>query len=150
FSLQKIQDGSEGNTDIVFRIRLSQVNTTGSAVTVQIADTSAGTASAGDDYQVFGGTVTIPNGQQTSDYTVSVIDDDDLEDIYETVQASISNASEGDISTAAATASITDNETGEISIEKIEDATENPAVSGQIRVSLDKANHSTEYIGVTY
>ncbi len=151
-SISTQQHGNEeGAIAIRYRVQLSQVNTTGSPVTVGISDSQEGSATSNSDYQAFGGTVSIPNGQQYTDYTVTVIDDNDLEDSYETVEAVLSNPSEGEIGIASATATITDNDTATMTVEATQaTAHENPATDGVFTIALDKSNHGTEPILVTY
>ncbi len=151
-SISKLNDGSEaGPVHIMFRVQLSQVNTTGSSYTVDISDTGNGTATVGSDYQAFGGTVTIPNGQQYADYIVEVIDDEDLENVAETVEAKLSNPSEGEIGVANATAIITDNETAQVTITATKpNANENPSEDGEFTISLDTENKGTDPILITY
>jgi hypothetical protein len=143
--------GEDGAVAIRYRVQLSQTNTTGSPVTVEISDSHEGSATSVEDYESFGGTVSIPDGQQYTDYTVTVIDDNDLENLYETVEAVVSNPSEGELGVASATATITDNDTAGMTIEATQPAAhENPATDGVFTITLDKPNHGTEPILITY
>ncbi|MGZ2372086.1 Calx-beta domain-containing protein, partial [Ancylomarina sp. YFZ004] len=107
------QGNEDAPTDIVYTVTLSSPNNTGSPITFDIDDAGTGTASSGVDYTAIasGATITVANGSSTGTFTVAVIDDGLLE-TTETVIATISNSSNGDvsISTASAAASITDDE----------------------------------------
>jgi len=151
-TITKLDDGHEtGPSNIRFRVQLSQVNATGSPFTVHISDTNAGSATSGSDYQAFGGTINIPNGQQYADYSVTVIDDADLENIEETVEAKLENPSEGELGIDTATATITDNETANVTVTATQaTAHENPASDGEFTISLDKENKGTNPILITY
>jgi hypothetical protein len=103
-----------GPVDIVFTVTLSMVNSTGAAITFDLASIG-GSAASGLDYAAIpgGAQISIANGATTGTYTVTVNDDALVEGI-ETLQAQISNPSLAalTIGTGTATATITDNDTG--------------------------------------
>jgi hypothetical protein len=106
--------GSEaGPTSIVYTVTLSATNNTGTGIAFDVTN-SGGTATSGSDFTSFGGAgaISVANGATTGTLTVPVINDAILE-ATETVQATISNSSNAAvaITTASATANITDNET---------------------------------------
>ncbi len=151
-SITTQQHGTEeGAVAIRYRVQLSQVNTTGSPVTVELSDSQEGSATSNTDYQAFGGTVSVPDGQQYTDYTVTVTDDSDLEDPYETVEAVLSNPSEGELGVVSATATITDNDTATVTVEATQAiANENPSSDGVLTIILDKPNNGTTPVIVDY
>ncbi len=107
------QGDEDGPVNIVYTITLPYTNSTGSAITFDIDDAGTGSATSGSDYTAIpaNAQISVANGSQTGTYTVSVIDDAVSEGV-ETVMATISNPSVSSIAitTAFATATITDNE----------------------------------------
>ena len=150
WALTKFQDGAEqGAEDIVFRVQLSQPNSTGSDLTATVTDQGSGSAAA-DDYAAFGSSVTIAPGAEYADVHVAVLDDARLER-SETVAAALSDISEGDLAVSNATALITDNDTAVLSITANQpSAQENPSANGQFTISLDKPNESTAPVIIAY
>ncbi len=105
-------DGAEGDssTPVNFTVTLDKANATGAPVQFTVA--FSGTATPGDDYtDTATGTVTIADGAQTATITLPVLDDAVYEG-DETVIATLSNPSDTSVTigTAAATATITDND----------------------------------------
>lgn len=150
WSVTTLNGGTENTTDITFRVQLSQSNATGHDLTAQLSDSGTGSATSGGDFAVFDGSVTIPDGDAWADVTVSVLDDALLERT-ETIGATLSSPSEGDVAVAAATATITDDETAQLSIEAAQStASENPAVNGRFTITLYKTNDATAPILVNY
>jgi|GEM_PF-1534724 len=150
-NLTTTTNGDEnGPVDIIYTVTLNHVNDTGSAITATISDSGNGTASSGDDYEAFGGTVSIADGQQSTTYTVAVKDDDDLEGT-ESVEAVLSNPSEGAIGIASATATIADDDTATATIIASDAlATENPSDNGAFEIILSKPNMRGVPIEFTY
>ncbi|MCP3662914.1 MAG: hypothetical protein GY696_10520, partial [Gammaproteobacteria bacterium] len=98
-----------GPTSIVYTVTLAAVNNTGSAITFDSAF-SGGTAIAADYTDVSGvATISVADGASTGTLSVPVIDDALLE-ATETLELTISNASDAaiNIATASASANITD------------------------------------------
>ena len=107
-SIAKTSDGKEDITNTVFTVTVTPQNSSGSAITGNIAYT--GTATNGTDYATGVTTFSIPNGSATDTITLLTTTDTLVEET-ETVIATISNASEGStIDRASATANITDND----------------------------------------
>ncbi|MGB4758812.1 MAG: Calx-beta domain-containing protein [Candidatus Saccharimonadales bacterium] len=152
WDIEKTSDGSEeGSEPVVYTVRLSKVNATGGDVTATLETHGSSSATAGDDYEAFDGdTVTIPNGQQSIEIEVPVVDDNDLEGT-ETLGAVLVDPSEGTLGVSTATASITDNETATIAIEATDnEAAENPADNGTFEITLSKINRRATPIIITY
>jgi hypothetical protein len=110
-SIAKTTDGAENGsgspTDAVYTITVTPSNTTGSAITGNIAYT--GTASEGTDYATGATTFSIADGQSTATITLDVTEDTTVEGT-ETAIATISSPSTGSLGTASATANITDDD----------------------------------------
>src|SRR6185503_13662898 len=106
-------NGAEGGANVQYTVTMSKANSTGSPITFDIAR-SGGTAIDGTDITAIAGgaQVTIANGASSGTFSVVVLNDL-LLDGTRTLQATISNPSNGGvtISGATATANITDNET---------------------------------------
>ncbi|WP_150452087.1 Calx-beta domain-containing protein [Arenibacter lacus] len=86
------QDASENPLiSGTFTVSLNTTNTTGSPISIQY--NVDGTATAGDDYFALSGTVSIPNGQNSSTISVTPIDDDEVEADIETVIVSLAPGS---------------------------------------------------------
>ncbi len=88
-SVNKISDGSEPSTDIVFRISLDRANATGSSISGDI--NYSGAATEGVDY-VAVNNFSINNGSDFIDINLSIIDDN-LAELNESVILTISNIS---------------------------------------------------------
>lgn len=84
----RVVEGSSGNTNFAFDVRLS--NPTVQVVTVDYA-TANGTAAAGSDYVASSGTVTIPAGSSTATINMSITGDTTIEP-DETFTITLSNA----------------------------------------------------------
>lgn len=150
WSITTQQNGAENGDSATFRVQLSQQNITGDSVTATISDPMSGSASKDSDYTAFSATVTVPNGASYVDVTVPVLDDNLLERT-ETIGATLSAPSEGDITVASATATISDDETAGLTIETTQPtAKENPAQNGQFTVTLDKTNSSSAPVIISY
>ena len=131
-----------GPVSIVYTVTLSVVNSSGSAVTFDIAS-SGGTATSGSDYGAISGTVSIADGATTGTKTVTVINDVLVEGT-ETVQATISNSSNSAfvITGASATANITDNDTGTAALSATTSGDEAGPVSVVYTVTLSATNNT--------
>ena len=102
----------EGSGPAVFTVRLNRSST--EVVTVDYA-TSDGTAAAGDDYDAAEGSLSIPVGLTTGEISVAVVDDD-ITEVAETFDVTLSNPGNAVIAEGAATATIRDNEQPNITI----------------------------------
>ena len=133
--------GVEGGADLVFTVTLDKVNDTGSAITFDLAASGGSATGGGVDYGAFG-QISVADGASTGSLTVSVTDDGDLETLVETVEATISNPSNGDVTigTATATADITDNETATADLSVTTQGDENGPTDIEFTVTLDKVN----------
>lgn len=152
WDIEKTSDGNEEDSEpVVYTVSLSKPNATGGDVTATIETHGNSSATAGDDYEAFDGdTVTIPNGQQSIDVEIPVVDDSDLEGT-ETLGAVLADPSEGTLGISTATASIADNETATVTIEATDsEAAENPADNGVFELTLSKVNRRAAPILVTY
>ncbi|MCP5016276.1 MAG: hypothetical protein GY938_13545, partial [Ketobacter sp.] len=143
-------DGDEaGQVAIVYTVTLDKVNNTGSAITFDIADAGTGTATSGSDYTAIpgGATISVADGSATGTYSV-VVTDDTLFENDETLEATISNASDAaiNIAAASATATISDSDNVAGSIDATLSVTTDGAEAGSAAivytVTLDKANNT--------
>ncbi|MCP4271882.1 MAG: hypothetical protein GY781_07935, partial [Gammaproteobacteria bacterium] len=112
--LSVTQHGSEtGPTTIIYTVTLNNTNNTGSAISFDLTDAGTGTATSGTDYTAFGGAgvISVANGASTGQLVV-VVADDALSEDTETVDATLTNASDADVTITGlnATANITDND----------------------------------------
>lgn len=121
------QGHETGPVNIVYTVTLSRINGTDSAITFDFDDLLTGTATAGSDYTAIpaAAKISVANGASTGTIAVPVMNDTTVE-LTETLKVGISNSSSAlvTISTAAATANITDNDTATF---QINDATVNEA-----------------------
>ncbi|HJQ22076.1 MAG TPA: Calx-beta domain-containing protein [Gemmatimonadaceae bacterium] len=145
-SLSVTTQGAEAAvpTSIVYTVTLSSANNTGGPITFDVAH-SGGTATSGSDFTAFGGlaAISVANGSSSGTLTVPVTDDALLEGA-ETVQATISNPSNPQITitTASATATITDNETATASIAATTQGDETGPVAIVYTVTLSSTNNT--------
>ena len=137
-AIAKTVDAAEPSTHGQFTVTVTPTNISGAAITGTVA--YSGTATSGTDYIAPLASFSIPNGSSTAVLDFAVIDDTLVEGT-ETVTAMISAPSVGTITTAAATANITDNDTYTLSIAKTTDAAE-PSTNGQFTVTVTPANSS--------
>jgi Tol biopolymer transport system component len=105
---------AEGNT-AVFTVTLSK--SISKAVTVTFA-TADGTATAGSDYDVTNGTLTIPAGQTTATISVPTTDDS-LPENAETFRVNLSNPANASITAGVGTGTITSDDVAKISISSV-------------------------------
>ena len=100
--------GTEGDGNMAFEVRLSQVSS--DAVRVDYA-TQGGTATQGTDYTATSGTLTFsPGGDLTQMIAVAIRDDALYEAQDETFMVTLSNASNAELADAEATGTIIDND----------------------------------------
>jgi hypothetical protein len=100
-------EGNSGSTNFLFNVTLSVATTT--PVTVKYS-TANGTATAGSDYTATSGTLTIPAGQTTGQIAVPVLGDTTVE-ANETFTVTLTTPSGATLSRAAATGTITNDDT---------------------------------------
>ena len=147
-----IQGDETGPVAIVFTVTLSQVNSTGTAITFELDDLLTGSAASGLDYTAIpaNAQITVANGANSGSLSVAVTDDANLEAL-ETLDAQISGSSNAAvlITGANATASITDNETATVSIIANDPAAGEPANPGQFTVSLSQVSSVDTTISYT-
>ena len=96
----------EGDGAVTFTITRNGDSSGTSSVQYATAD---GSAVAGDDYTAASGTITFEAGEVSKEVTVDIIDDN-VDDDGEDFALSLSDAIDATITTASATASITDND----------------------------------------
>jgi hypothetical protein len=107
-SIAKTTDGVEGGANAVFTVSVSPSNSSGSAITGDIA--YSGSATNGTDYATGATRFSIASG--SSDVIITLnITDDSSDESTETIIATISGASVGTIGTSNDTANITDDDT---------------------------------------
>ena len=103
-----VTEGDSGTTNLTFTVTLSAAS--GQQVTVDYADATTGTATAGIDYTaIAGGTLTFTAGTTSRTFDVSVTGDT-LDEANETVVVTLSNAGNATLATASGTGTITDND----------------------------------------
>ncbi len=102
-----VAEGNSGTTNLAFTVMLSKASST--AVTVNYA-TANGTATAGADYTAAGGTVTFAPGVLSQQVNVAVAGDTAVESA-ETFTVALSSPNGATLGTAAATGTITNDDT---------------------------------------
>ncbi|HET9453323.1 MAG TPA: hypothetical protein VFO66_03475, partial [Gemmatimonadaceae bacterium] len=101
---------TEGS-DVVFTVTLSKQNVTGSAITFDLAR-SGGTSTVTDDHGAVTASISVANNQSAGTANVTTVDDALLE-LDETLQGTISNSSNADVTfVAAGVGTATINESG--------------------------------------
>jgi len=150
-SIALLSNGAEPSTPIQFEVTLSQVNTTGSNITLNYGFTG-GSAIGGSDYNNSVTSVIIPNGQSKAIISIPVLDDN-LFEVTEDVEVTLQSATAGVIiatgASAKAKASIMDNEALIVSLVGASNANESdPSIS--FSLSLNNPNIMGENIIVTY
>ncbi len=108
-SSPSVAEGAAGSTTtLTFEVKLSAES--GKQVTVAWADAGSGTATSGTDYAAFaGGTLTFAPGDTLKDVAVTV-NGDVIDELNETVEVTLSGATNATISTATGTGTITDDD----------------------------------------
>jgi hypothetical protein len=105
--------------DLIYEVTLSKLNQSGSSLMFDLVDTNFGSASKGVDYVEIpeDAKISIPHGQSTGTYAVSLIDDLQIEN-DETIELQISNPSLGgmSISSPIAMGTITDNDVASLQV----------------------------------
>ena len=131
------QGDESGPVDILYTVTLSQQNHTGAAITFDLAFTD-GNAVAGSDYTDTSGVgvISVAAGATTGTLVVPVLDDATLEAL-ETLEATLSNPSNGAVTVTGptATANITDDDTAQVTVAATTPASE-PGTNGQFTISL--------------
>ena len=108
-SSPSVTEGAAGSTaTLSFQVKLTPES--GQQVTVAWADAGSGTATSGTDYAALsGGTLTFAAGDTLKTVAVTV-NGDDLDEPNETVEVTLSSATNATISTATGTGTITDDD----------------------------------------
>ncbi len=144
-----IAGNETGPVGIEYTVTLSATNTTGSAITFDFDDLGTGTATSGSDYTAVdaAATISVADGSTTGTITIPVSDDSDFEGT-ETVIAQISNVSVSGVSitTASATADISDDETVDAVLSVTTAGDENGPVSIEYTVTLSATNNTGSVI----
>jgi len=147
-------EASEEGDNALFRIRLSETNSSGEAI--EIGYEIGGTATNGEDYTSLSGSVSIADGEINAPIEIEVIDDEAVEG-DETVTLTISSANLPDGITlgdnSEGTATITDND--EMTFEAVASLTVEASEADEggstlFTFSLDKTNDSGAAIGLQY
>jgi len=99
---------SASESDGTARIILERTDGSDGAVTVDYT-TSNGSATAGSDYTATSGRLRFADGQTRKAFTISINNDSEVES-DETLEISLSNASDGSLGRSAATLTITDDD----------------------------------------
>ena len=144
---------AEPGTDGVFTVSLDAPSDTDTVISYTVGgDATAGSGSAGDDYQSLGGTVTITAGATSATIDVSVFDDLTLED-DETVIVTLDNVDSGDadisIDATPAVLTISDDDSATATVAATTSAASEPSTDGLFTVSLDNPADVDTVIGYT-
>ena len=142
-----VTEGDSGSTNLTYTVSLAAASV--QQVTVDWAEGTGGTATAGTDYTaITGGTLTFPAGTTSQTFDVSVTGDT-TDEADETVVVTLSNAVNATISTATGTGTITDDDGPALSIDS-PSVTEGDSGSKTLTftVKLDKA--AAEQVTVDY
>ena len=142
-----VTEGDSGSTNLTYTVSLAAASV--QQVTVDWAEGTGGTATAGTDYTaITGGTLTFPVGTTSQTFDVSVTGDT-TDEADETVVVTLSNAVNATISTATGTGTITDDDGPALSIDS-PSVTEGDSGSKTLTftVKLDKA--AAEQVTVDY
>ena len=131
----------------IANVPVSLSNSTGEIVTVDW-QTSAGTASAGLDFQSASGTLTIPAGLTQTTIPVSLLNDTIDED-SETFQVTLSQATNATLDTAQATVTIIDNDQPPV-IETVFQPGELDEPGGSFQVDFNLSGPSGRSISFDY
>ncbi len=138
FEIERTTDGAENNagspTDALFTITVSPSNTSGSAFTGSVA--YSGTATNGTDYATGVTSFSIGDNESSTTITLDVTEDAVLEG-NETIIATISNPSSGVISTASATANLSDDDNAAVTIADVSGNENDGAIT--VTATLDNA-----------
>ncbi len=133
--------GAEGGADMTFVVTLDYTNDTASPITFDIVRTD-GSATVGDDYADTLGahSLSVASGAAAGVLSVPVVDDA-LMEVTESLRAQISNPSHSavTITTASATATITDNDTRGATISATQQGRED-GTPVTFTVALDRIN----------
>ena len=136
------QGDETGPQSIVYTVTLDNQNDTGAAITFDVAFTG-GNAVAGSDYTDTSGAgvISVAAGASTGTLVVPVLDDPDLEAL-ETLEATLSNPSNGAVTVtgAVATANITDNDSANAVLSVTTQGDETGPQSIVYTVTLDNQN----------
>ncbi len=143
--------GAEANgstpSDVEFTITVTPANSSGSAITGNIAYT--GTATAGTDYVAGASSFSIADGQASTTITLAVTEDAIDEGAQETITASLSNLSQGLLGTASATANLSDDDTVGFSLSKTTASVSEFGTSDSFTVVLDSQPASNVELSVS-
>ena len=101
-----VDEGDSGTTAAIFTVSLSEISGRDVSVTLTTAN---GTAKSGEDYNYVVGAVTIPAGQLSQTFTVTVLGDTDIED-DETFKINLSAAIGANIADNQAVCTITNDD----------------------------------------
>ncbi|HEX6899001.1 MAG TPA: Calx-beta domain-containing protein [Thermoanaerobaculia bacterium] len=138
-----VTEGDSGTANLTFTISLSGASA--QTVTVDFQTVAGGTATAGTDYQAVTATpVTFAAGETSKTVTV-LINGDMIDEVDETVFASLTNAAGAPVGDASGVGTIVDDDTSNITIG---DVTVNPegnsgTATATLTVTLSKANSRT-------
>ncbi|RYD21545.1 MAG: hypothetical protein EOP88_11010, partial [Verrucomicrobiaceae bacterium] len=151
-TIAKINDGAETNspTNGLFRVTQSAASSIATVVTYTVG----GSATSGSDYTALTGSVTIAAGQTTADISLAVLNDAIVEGT-ETVTVTLTGFTGGHTGitlggTVLASANITDNDSGNVVIAKINDGVEtNTPADGLFRVTQSAISSSNTVVNYT-
>ena len=113
-----ISDARAGEADGTLRFNVSLSVAVAEAVTVSYA-TEDGTASAGDDYQPAGGTLTFPAESYAAQWIEVRLSDDEVDEDAETFILRLSDPVNAELAVATATATIVDDDQRAVTFEPL-------------------------------
>ena len=145
-----VAEGDSGSANLTFTVTLSPAS--GRQVTVGYADAGTGTATSGTDYTALtAGTLTFAAGDTSKTVTVSVTGDT-TDEPNETVQVTLSGATNSTISTATGTGTITDDDnapTVTLALSRTAITESGATNSATVTASLDRASSAVTNITVS-
>ena len=137
-----VTEGDSGTASLTFTISLSGASD--HAVTVDFQTVAGGTATAGTDYTAVGVTPVSFAAGETSKTVVVTVNGDTIDELDETVLASLANAAGAPIGDASGTGTIVDNDTSNVTINDVSVTEGNSGtVAATFTVTLSKQNSRT-------
>lgn len=128
-----VTEGNSGTVDATFHVTLSQA--TGQTVTVVVSTTNGTATTADNDYVAGTGTITFAPGETDKTFVVQVKGDTKLE-ANENFSLVLSSPTNATIGTTSAAATITNDDSGVVSIAKTKDGAETtPPTVGKFTVT---------------
>jgi Calx-beta domain-containing protein len=137
-----VTEGDTGTTALTFTVSLS--GTSDHTVTVDFQTTAGGTATVGTDYQAVTTTTLTFAAGETSKTAAVTVNGDLIDEVNETILATLTNASGSPIGDGSGTGTIVDDDTSNITINDVTVAEGNSGTAtATFTVTLSKVNSRT-------